>query len=173
MFTGHIDFFMVVLNFYFGHETFSLQKMQFYSFSTVPMNFLTEPDFLFFSFSLNVGCKDNKLELRDGDGLAHYYFQGTSYSPESKNKHINKDQPQGATWCPDNSKINDSFLEVDLTGQYLLCGVSTQGNGTAFTKTYKIELSSDRIQWAFYQDNGTDKVMLLQWTMYSISATVT
>jgi hypothetical protein len=49
---------------------------------------------------------------------------------------------------------------VDLGKQYLLCGVSTQGNDSngGFTKSYKIELSSDRIQWKFYQDNGTDKV---------------
>ena len=49
---------------------------------------------------------------------------------------------------------------MDLGKQYLLCGVSTQGNDSngGFTKSYKIGLSSDRIQWRFYQDNGTDKV---------------
>ena len=109
---------------------------------------------------MNIDCKSSDLGLRSGHGLPYHYFQGTSYSPESKGKHINKDQTNGSTWCPDTSKINGSFLEVDLTGQYLLCRVSTQGDANGFTKSYKIKLSSDRILWKFYQDNGTDKVML-------------
>ena len=112
-----------------------------------------------FLFS-SLGCENKTLGLRDDDGLPYYYFQGTSHSPESTNKNINKNSPDGATWCPNINKTNNSFLEVDLGKQYLLCGVSTQGNDSngGFTKSYKIELSSDRIQWKFYQDNGTDKV---------------
>jgi hypothetical protein len=75
------------------------------------------------------------------------------------NKRINKNSSDGATWCPDKNKIKDSFLEMDLGKQYSLCGVSTQGDGRyGFTKSYKIKLSSDRIQWKFYQNNSTDMV---------------
>jgi hypothetical protein len=82
------------------------------------------------------------------------------------NKHINKNSSDGATWCPDRNKIKDSFLEVDLGKQYSLCGVSTQGNGTyGFTKSYKIKLSSDRIQWKFYQNNGTDMVTVVVFSL--------
>ena len=110
----------------------------------------------FFSY---LECAKKTLGLRDDDGLPSYYFQGTSYSPESNNKNINKNAPGGATWCPDKAK--DSFLEVDLGKHYLLCGVSTQGNNAkSFTKSYKIQLSSNRIQWKFYQNNGIDKVMV-------------
>ncbi len=107
-------------------------------------------------------CTDKTLGLRDDDGLPFYYFQGTSYSPETINKNINKNTSSGATWCPVESKAKDSFLEVDLGKQYLLCGVSTQGdNANSFTRSYKIKLSSNRIQWKFYQNHGIDQVMVL------------
>ena len=115
------------------------------------------------SFFYILECKDKTLGLRDDDdGLPSYYFQATSYSLEITNKNINKNSPDGATWCPDKNKIKDSFLEVDLGKQCLLCGVSTQGDKTySFTKSYKIEISPDRIKWKFYQNNGTNMVMIV------------
>ena len=114
-----------------------------------------------------IECNEKSLGLRDNDGLPYYYFQGTSYRPEiivSPRKHINKDlASNGTTWCPEQSKENGSFLEVDLGKQYLLCGVSTQGDKktNSFTTDYQIELSSNRIHWKFYK-NGTviDSVIL-------------
>ena len=109
-------------------------------------------------------CKEKSLGLRKNDGLPYYYFQGTSYRPEIVKKHINKDlASNGATWCPEQSRANGSFLEVDLGKQYLLCGVSTQGDTDTnnFTTDYKIKLSSNRIHWKFF-NNGTviDSVIL-------------
>jgi hypothetical protein len=112
-------------------------------------------------FLSHLECGNKTLGLRDDDGLPYYYFQGTSYSPEIVNKHINKNTPDGATWCPEKNKGRDSFLEVDLGKQYLLCGVSTQGDKNGFTKRYKIKLSSDRIKWKFYHKNDTDTVMVV------------
>jgi hypothetical protein len=50
---------------------------------------------------------------------------------------------------------------VDLGKQYLLCGVSTQGDKNGFTKNYNIKLSPDRIKWKFYRENDTDTVMVV------------
>jgi hypothetical protein len=50
---------------------------------------------------------------------------------------------------------------VDLGKQYLLCGVSTQGDKNGFTKNYKIKQSPDRIKWKFYRENDTDTVMVV------------
>ena len=102
------------------------------------------------------------MGLRDDDGLPYYYFQGTSYSPECFGKNINKNAPQGATWCPEIGGADKSFLEVDLGKQYLLCGVSTQGDRNGFTKSYKIELSADRIHWTFYQNNRSEVVCMVR-----------
>ena len=121
------------------------------------------------SFIYILECKDKMLGLRDADGLPSYYFQATSYSPESTNKNINKNPPDGATWCPDNKRIKGSFLEVDLGKQCLLCGVSTQGDSKGFTKSYKIEISPDRIKWKFYQNNGTNMVMIVVLFTYFFS----
>ena len=59
---------------------------------------------------------------------------------------------------------------MDLGKQYSLCGVSTQGDGRyGFTKSYKIKLSSDRIQWKFYQNNSTDMVCNSNyWSYYQL-----
>ncbi|XP_028410342.1 uncharacterized protein LOC114532921 [Dendronephthya gigantea] len=102
-------------------------------------------------------CGKKSLGLRDDAGLPYYFFQGTSYSPECMNKNINKNATSGATWCPEKGKEDKSFLEVDLGKQYTLCGVSTQGDSNGFTKSYKIELSPERIHWEFYYKNS-DKV---------------
>ena len=98
-------------------------------------------------------CSQKSLGLPEDDGLPYYYFQGTSYSPESDGKHINKDSASnGSTWCPEISRVKDSFLEVDLGKQYLLCGVSTQGDNAtkSYTTQYQIMLSSNRINWEFH-----------------------
>lgn len=111
-------------------------------------------------------CQNKTLGLRDNDGLPYYYFEATSYRSEIANKHINKDiASDGATWCPEKSREKDSFLEVDLGKQYLLCGVSTQGdtNINSFTTSYQIKLSSNRIHWKFY---GNGKVMVFFFLSY-------
>ena len=98
------------------------------------------------------------MGLRDSNGIPYYYFQATSYSNECFKKKLNKD---GVTWCPSSEKANQSYIEVDLGSKYSLCAVSTQGdNSKSYTEQYKLKLSTDRIHWSFYQENGTDKVFI-------------
>ena len=110
-------------------------------------------------------CSNKSLGLRDQDGLPEYYFQATSYREGLLNEGLRKkggsiNKNPNTAWCPLKNNVNNSFLEVDLLQQFLLCGVSTQGDEShGFTKTFKIQLSSDRIHWHFYQ-NGTNKVRL-------------
>ena len=75
-------------------------------------------------------------------------------------KKINVHSPGRTSWCSPTKNTKDIFFEVDLAKQYLLCKVSTQGDSKySFTKSYKVKLSSNRIQWRFYQNNdGTDKI---------------
>lgn len=114
-------------------------------------------------------CSNKSLGLRDQDGLPEYYFQATSYREGLLNKRLRKkwgsiNKSPSTTWCPLKKNVKNSFLEVDLLQQFLLCGVSTQGDEShGFTKTFKIQLSSDRIHWHFYQ-NGTNKVRLSIWS---------
>ncbi|XP_046846179.1 receptor-type tyrosine-protein phosphatase S-like isoform X2 [Xenia sp. Carnegie-2017] len=109
-------------------------------------------------------CSNKSLGLRDQDGLPEYYFQATSYregllNEGSRKKWGSINKSPSTTWCPLKKNVNNSFLEVDLLQQFSLCGVSTQGDELhGFTETFKIQLSSDRIHWHFYQ-NGTNKIL--------------
>ena len=59
----------------------------------------------------------------------------------------------------------NSFLQIDLRAVYSICAVATQGeHGNDFdewTKSYKLQFSLNGSTWAYYKENGTDKVRFL------------
>ena len=67
-------------------------------------------------------------------------------------------------WSPTTSDRDskNSFLQIDLGAVYSICAVATQGeNGNHFnewTKSYKLQFSLTGSTWAYYKENGTDKV---------------
>ena len=58
----------------------------------------------------------------------------------------------------------NEYLQIDLGGEYWICGVATQGEGSAsspdeWTTKFKLNLSVNTdSNWNIYQWNGSDKV---------------
>ena len=69
---------------------------------------------------------------------------------------------RGWTPKPPNNMPNE-YLQIDLGGEYWVCGVATQGEGShilpdEWTTKFKLNLSLTNRNWKFYQWNGSDKV---------------
>ena len=70
-------------------------------------------------------------------------------------------------WSPTSSDRDskNSFLQIDFGAVHSICAVATQGEyGFPFndwTKSYKLQFSLTGSTWAYYKENGTDKVRFL------------
>ena len=66
----------------------------------------------------------------------------------------------GGGWCPKTSSSRNDYLQVDLGAQHALCAVATQGKKSgSFSVGYKLSLSLDGVNWSFYQEQDTNKVL--------------
>ena len=67
-------------------------------------------------------------------------------------------------WTPQPlDNMPNEYLQIDLGGEYWVCGVATQGEGSAsspdeWTTKFKLNLSVNNSNWNIYHWNGSDKV---------------
>ena len=69
----------------------------------------------------------------------------------------------GGAWCPITPSDRSDFLEVDMGVVRSVCGVATQGeafNNQDWTKSFKLSLSKNGINWTTYKDNGNETVSI-------------
>ena len=67
----------------------------------------------------------------------------------------------GGAWCPKTPTDRSDFLEVDMGAVRSVCGVATQGQASShrdWTKSFKLSLSENGINWTTYKDNGNETV---------------
>ena len=63
-------------------------------------------------------------------------------------------------WCPKTKTDRTDYLQVDMGTVYSVCAVATQGNGQGsyWTTSYKVHLSTDGITWNTHKENNVEKV---------------
>ena len=72
---------------------------------------------------------------------------------------LNESRGNGG-WCPKTRSDRTDYLQVDLGEVRFLCGVATQGlqGKSAWTTSYKLQLSTDGITWNTYKETNIEKV---------------
>ena len=63
-------------------------------------------------------------------------------------------------WCPKTRSDRTDYLQVDMGEVRFLCGVATQGllMGSAWTTSYKLQLSTNGTTWNTYRETNIEKV---------------
>ena len=92
-----------------------------------------------------------------------YYTYDPGYNPHYGRLNSNR----GVSWCTQEGRRSDDWLEVDLGKTTEVCGVATQGNNDdlddypAWVKKFKLSYSSDRSSWTTYSYQGSQMVSLV------------
>ena len=62
--------------------------------------------------------------------------------------------------CPKTRSDRTDYLQVDMGEVRFLCGVATQGllRGSAWTTSYKLQLSTNGTTWNTYRETNIEKV---------------
>ena len=63
-------------------------------------------------------------------------------------------------WCPETRSNRTDYLQVDMAEVRFLCAVATQGyrSSSAWTTSYKLQLSTDGVTWNTYEETNIEKV---------------
>lgn len=67
-------------------------------------------------------------------------------------------------WATKTNNDPNDYLEIDLGRLFKICGVRTQGSAYSHLEwviSYKLQFSSDGLQWKVYQESGKEKVRFL------------
>ncbi|XP_028519145.1 uncharacterized protein LOC110252934 [Exaiptasia diaphana] len=102
-------------------------------------------------------CDDSPLGMATGfikdSQLNASSYYNTSYMPQ------NARPQQPGSWCASTDDISP-FLQIDLGVLYVICAVALQGNNLddQWTKTFRIQGSTDGKQFTSYQENGKTKI---------------
>ena len=84
-------------------------------------------------------------------------YYGSKYYPHYGRLHDTRERG----WCPETEHDRTDYLQVDLGRQFTLCALATQGSPGKYdewTTRYKLSVSTDSVNWSFYQENNKDKV---------------
>ena len=114
---------------------------------------------------------DNRMTASTYFDDGHYPFYGR----------LNGTRGDGA-WGPKTGSNKTDYLQVDMGAVYSVCAVETQGewSGDYWTKSFKLQFSSDNATWQSYKEHNTEKVstiirgtfvmakMVLTWTNQNI-----
>ena len=84
-------------------------------------------------------------------------FGGSWYHPYYGR--LNETRGKGA-WCPKTTYDRTDYLQVDMGSVHSVCAVATQGPSgpRAWTKSYKLYLSTDGVTWNVYIEKNVEKV---------------
>ena len=65
-------------------------------------------------------------------------------------------------WCPQ-TNLSQEYLDVALGSLHSICALATQGLHEigAFTTTYRLQLSTDRETWEWYNNGSSEVVIVL------------
>ena len=111
---------------------------------------------IFFAGCQAVGVTDSN-RIPNAQMTASSYFNA-NYHP--KNARLNKIWGKGG-WAPKTKgRPRTDWLQVDMATIQSLCGVATQGiaKHAAWTTSYVLHMSKDKITWNPYEENNTEKV---------------
>ena len=80
--------------------------------------------------------------------IPDHRFTASSSKPNS----LPKDARLRASkeWIPNTN--SGGWLQIDLGSVVYVCGVATQGRESAYTKTYKLGMSLNNVDYTIYQD---------------------
>lgn len=105
-------------------------------------------------------CPIQTIGLTSDYAFANSSFTASSSSAgnEAFKGRLNGD----GAWLPSTNDDANDYLQVDLQNEHFICAVATQGypNARGWTRTYKLLLSLNSIDWETYQENFTDKVCI-------------
>ena len=84
-------------------------------------------------------------------------FHHSTYRPSYGR--LNESSGAGG-WCSKTKSDRTDYLQVDMGEVRFLCGVATQGlqGSSAWTTSYKLQLSTDGITWNTYKETNIEKV---------------
>ena len=82
----------------------------------------------------------------------------SSYTPPHYSR-LNESSGHGG-WCPKTRSDRTDYLQVDMGEVRFHCGVVTQGllRGSAWTTSYKLQLSTNGTTWNTYRETNIEKV---------------
>lgn len=81
-------------------------------------------------------------------------FRDANSSPEKARLNTN------GFWMPATDRKSE-YLQIDFLQQAYLTGITTQGRPDAptYVTSYKLQFSTDGINWNTYQESGAEKVV--------------
>lgn len=90
--------------------------------------------------------------------------RGKTYKAEYGRLNNKPSGGMGGAWCADVSDTS-RYLQIDLKKEMTLSGISTQGQSDEanWVVKYKIQHSSDGIQWQSFKEFGREKVGSQVW----------
>jgi len=102
-----------------------------------------------------VGVEDRDTVLDDRMTASTYYSK--YYYPYYGR--LNESRRNGA-WCAKTKTDRTDYLQLDMGAAHSVCAVATQGprSGSAWTTSYKVHVSTDRVIWNAYKQNNEEKV---------------
>lgn len=108
-----------------------------------------------------MGMQSN--QIRDEMITASSFRDGNS-SPEKARLNTN------GFWMPATDSKTE-YLQIDFLQQAYLTGISTQGRADAptYVTSYKLQFSTDGINWNTYRENNAEKVGLVFLLLHSVS----
>ena len=64
-------------------------------------------------------------------------------------------------WCSKTTSDRTDYLQIDMGAVHSVCAVATQGpeKDNVWTRSYKLHLSLDGVNWNTYKENNAEKVM--------------
>ena len=98
----------------------------------------------------------DRNRIPDARMTASSFFDGTYRSSYGR---LNDRRGNGG-WCAQTISDRTDYLQVDMGEVRFLCGVATQGlqESSAWTTSYKLQLSTDGITWNTYKETNIEKV---------------
>ena len=116
-------------------------------------------NFLFYFLVCHPLGVESTSIIPDSGMTASTYYNSDLYPYYGR---LNGDRGVGA-WCPKTSNDRSDFLEVDMSEEYYVCAVATQGHkkGSHWAKSYKLQLSLQANTWETYSEDGAEKVRKL------------
>ena len=103
----------------------------------------------------SVGVADRNI-IPDSRMTASTFY--SSYYPYYGRLHENSGGAGG--WCTKTTSDRTDYLQVDMGTVRSVCAVATQGHreGSVWTTSYKLHLSTDGVTWNTYKETNIEKV---------------
>ncbi|XP_072040611.1 lactadherin-like [Amphiura filiformis] len=144
-----------------------------------PVDFVTETGWAYFQKydddascaigeASTAGCTKTGLKTSGCKGCIEAAGMEDNSIPDS---HITATSSYlSASWGPHLARLNhptawsdhtlnqNQYIQVVLNQQQYVTGVITQGKNDAWVKKYKVEFTSDDVNWQFVSDDGTPKI---------------